>query len=100
MQHTYWPSEWLMPEQPADPELNAWIVALRTQLAAGAFAAARPIDVGYGTAAWPAERTLRIMLADLDHYDDLSPAQRLDPLTANRRLALLDDFRHLRELVG
>jgi hypothetical protein len=93
-------SDWAITERQADQELVAWIVALRGRLAAGEFSSHPPLELGYGTGQWPAERTLRIMLADLDHYTTLAPTQRLDPRTASRRLSLLDDFRVLRELVG
>jgi hypothetical protein len=40
------------------------------------------------------------MLADLDHFDDLSLEQRRDLLTVARRRLLLEDLRRLREQIG
>jgi hypothetical protein len=40
------------------------------------------------------------MLADLDHYSNLAPADRLNPAVGARRLELLDDFRRLRDVLG
>jgi len=72
-----------------DDDLKAWITELRARLARGEFADAPPVDLGYGTGPLPAEGTIRIMLADLDDSD-----------TVPLRLRLLDDFRHLRDLIG
>lgn len=59
-----------------------------------------PIDVGDGTDRLPGEMVIRIMLADLDHLDDLPPeaGEWLD--VTDRRRALFDDFRRLREVIG
>ena len=51
--------------------------------------ALQAVDLGYGTGALPAEDAIRIMLADLEDAD-----------TVPLRLRLLDDFRHLRTLIG
>jgi len=70
-------------------DLKTWIIELRARLECGEFADTPPVDLGYGTGPLPAEGTIRIMLADLDDSDHV-------PL----RLLLLDDFRHLRGLIG
>ena len=72
-----------------DGDLKAWITELRARLERGEFTGAPPIDLGYGSGALPAEDAIRIMLADLDDSD-----------TVPLRLRLLDDFRHLRALIG
>jgi len=72
-----------------DDDLKAWITKLRARLEHGEFIDTPPIDLGYGTGPLPAEGTIRILLADLDDSDNV-------PL----RLRLLDDFRHLRDLIG
>jgi hypothetical protein len=46
------------------------------------------------------ELAVRVMLADLDHFDDLPLARRRDLLVVARRRLLLDDLRRLREQIG
>ena len=70
-------------------DLKAWITDLRARLERGEFADAPLVDLSYGSGALPAEDAIRIMLADLDDSDN-----------APLRLALLDDFRRLRTLIG
>ena len=84
----------------ADPhELATWIAELRRRVARGEFADGGPIAVG--SVALPSvELAVRIMLADLDHYDDLTPEVRRDLLTMARRRLLLVDLRRLREQIG
>jgi hypothetical protein len=72
-----------------DSDLQAWITKLRARLERGEFTGAPPIDLGYGSGALPAADAIQIMLADLDDSDN-----------APLRLALLDDFRRLRTLIG
>ena len=58
------------------------------------------IDLGYGTGGRPAEQMMRILLADLDSFDDLTPDQRADPVNVPHQRAVLDELRRLRELLG
>ncbi len=92
--------EWIAVEEPSEPRLTAWIAGLRDRLTKGGLRDAAPVDLGYGTADWPASRTVQIMLADLDHYSNLAPADRLNPAVGARRLALLEDFRRLRAVLA
>jgi hypothetical protein len=78
----------------------AWIQTLRERLDRGEFAGHLPVDVGYGTAAMRAERAIRIMLADLASFDDLTPTEWAEPFNVTRRQNLSDDFRRLRTLIG
>ncbi len=80
-------------------ELDAWISDLRGRVARGELdgVGAIPLD---GAAVLSTATVVRIMLADLDHYDDLSPEQRQDLLVRARRRLLLADFRRLREQIG
>ena len=66
-------------------DLAAWIAELRDRMARGVLAV--------GEAA-------RLMLADLDHYDDLPPERRQDPLVEARRRLLFSDLRRLCEQIG
>ena len=83
-----------------DPnELDTWIADLRGRVARGELdgVGAVPLD---GAAVLGTATVVRVMLADLDHYDDLSPEQRRDLLVQARHRLLLRDFRRLRELIG
>jgi hypothetical protein len=100
VQSEFAPHEWTAVEQPSDPGLDAWINDLHGRLERDELANASPFDLGDGTGDWPAALTVRIMLADLDHYDMLEPVQRLQPAVGARRRALLDDFRRLRNVLG
>ncbi len=82
-----------------DPDdLAAWIAELRGRVARGeldglghfAVLGGR-LDVGLAA---------RIMLADLDHDNDLTPEQRQDPFSVERRRLLVADLRRLREHLG
>jgi len=81
-------------------DLDAWIAELRARLDRGDLAALGPVDVGDGTDILPAEHTVRLMLADLDSFDELSPAERMDPCHVTRRQQVLDEFRRLHDLIG
>ncbi len=82
-----------------DPDdLATWIDELRGRVARGALDG--QADVVVAGDMMPAGRAARIMLADLDHYENLSPEQRQDPLIEARRRLLLHDFRRLREQIG
>jgi hypothetical protein len=72
-------------------ELAAWIAALAGRLERHEFAYLGPITLRDGSRLSDTELAVRIMLADLDH---------LDRLLVERRQDLLDDFRHLREMLG
>ena len=78
--------------------LDTWTAALRDRLARGELDGRTPVTIG-GLRLPSAELAARIMLADLDHYDDLTPEQRRDMLVEARRLLLLRDFRQLRDLL-
>ncbi len=82
----------------AADDLTDWLADLRARLARGELDGQGTIDVG--GAALPAGLAARIMLADLDHYDDLTPEQRGDPLVIARRLHLLADLWELRARIG
>jgi hypothetical protein len=79
--------------------LDAWIAELRDRLARGELDGGAPIEIG-GLRLPSAQLAARIMVADLDHYDDLSPEERGDWLVEARRGMLLRDFRRLRALIG
>ncbi len=84
-----------------DDDLAEWISALRGRLARGDLAMLAPVDVGYGTGTQRTERTIRIMLTDLDSFDTpVGPSDDDAAWRAARRGALLDDFRQLRELIS
>jgi hypothetical protein len=82
---------------PFDDALVPWIRALRARLERGDLADLPPVDIGYGTRHLPGVTTVRVMLADLDHLDDLPPEAAEIP---RRRAELLDDFRRLRAAIG
>jgi hypothetical protein len=83
-----------------DDELALWIATVRERLTSGALADLAPISVGEGYPSLPGELYVRIMVADYDHYDDLTLERRRAPETVALRLALLADLRRLRELIG
>lgn len=80
-------------------DLDGWIAELRDRVARGELDGRTSVTIG-GLRLPSAELAARIMLADLDHYDDLSPEERSDWLLEARRLMLLGDFRQLREQLG
>ncbi len=83
----------------AEPDdLAAWIDALRARLARGELDGQGSFDTSDGIL--PVGLAARIMLADLDHYEDLTPEQRGEPLVIARRLHLLADFCELRARIG
>jgi len=81
-------------------ELAAWIADLRARLDRGELATLGPVDVGHGTQILPAQDTVRIMLADLDGFDEMPPDEADDPVNVARRDILLTSFRILRTLIG
>ena len=80
-------------------DLPAWIDGLRGRVERGELADLGPIEVAGGTLE-SVELAARIMLADLDHYDDLTLETRRDLLVVARRRLLLEDLRRLREQIG
>jgi hypothetical protein len=89
-----------MRDLPPDDELAAWIADLRARLDRGELATLGPVDVGHGTQILPAQDTVRIMLADLDGFDEMPPDEADDPVNVARRDILLTSFRILRTLIG
>ena len=77
-------------------ELDAWISDLRGRVARGELDGLGTIPLD-GAAVLGTATVVRIMLADLDHYDDLPPEQRHDLLVEARRRMLLRDIARLRE---
>ena len=88
-----------MRDLPPDDELAAWIVDLRARLDCGELAELGPVDVGHGTDVLPAQDTVRIMLADLDGFDEMTPDEANDPVNVARRDVLVTSFRILRTLI-
>ncbi len=78
-------------------ELDGWIAELRGRVARAELDGRGRFDVRNGLL--DIELVARIMLADLDHYDDLPLEQRQDLLVEARRGLLLADFRRLREQI-
>jgi hypothetical protein len=81
-------------------ELAAWIADLRARLDRGDLATLGPVDIGHGTQILPAQDTVRILLADLDELDEVTPDAACDPVNVARRDVLLTSFRILRTLIG
>ena len=83
-----------------DPDdLGAWIAELRARVAHGDLVAVGRVELDGGIIL-AAELAARIMLADLDHYEDLPLTWRGDLAVVARREALLRDLRRLREQIG
>jgi hypothetical protein len=80
--------------------LDPWIERLRSRVERGDLRAHPPLDLGGGTKDLPAERTVRLMLADLAYLDGLTPDATDWPSLPWRRAALLADFWKLRKLIG
>ena len=89
-----------MRDLPPDDELAAWIMDLRARLDRGELATLGPVDVGHGTDTLPAQDTVRIMLADLDDLEDMTPDQANAPANVARRDVLLTNFRILWARIG
>lgn len=81
-------------------ELEAWIASVQHRLARGDLARLGPMPVGEGFPSLPGELYVRIMIADYEHYGDLSPERRRQPDVVAQRMALLSDLHRLRELIG
>ena len=80
-------------------DLSVWLADLRQRLARGDLASLTPLDLGDGLLA-TGELTVRIMLADLDHLDDLIVEAPDGSHLIDRRQRLLSNFRRLREMIG
>ena len=78
----------------------AWIADLRARMEHGNLTALGPIDFGDGLPALQAEHAVRLMLADLDDLEAMTPSEANDPVNVARRASLLADFRVLRLLFG
>ena len=85
---------------PIANDLDSWIAELRARLDRGDLATVAPVDIGQGTHVMPAEHLIRVMLADLDSYADMTAAEANDPVNVARRVGLIGDFRLLRILIG
>ncbi|HZO30789.1 MAG TPA: hypothetical protein VFH48_32880 [Chloroflexota bacterium] len=81
-------------------EIIGWIADLRARLDRGDLATWGPVDVGHGTDVLPAQDTIRIMLADLDGFDEMTPEETNASLNVVCRDVLLTSFRILRTLIG
>ncbi len=81
-------------------DLDGWIGELRARLARGELADLNPLTVNQCIPPVPGELLARIMLADLDHFDDLDFMRRRAGDVVARRLALLEDLRRLRARIG
>ena len=80
-------------------DLATWIADLRSRVARGELAAPGRVELDGGIIL-VAELAARVLLADLDHYDDLPPTWRRDLAVVARREALLRDLRRLRGQIG
>ncbi len=76
--------------------LEAWIFELRGRLERGELYRYGVVELRDGSHIFTLEQAVRIMLADLDHLDQL-PVDYPDPLLPGRRQKLLDDFQYLRD---
>ena len=77
-------------------DLGGWIVALRGRAAGGDLAGLGRVELDGGILL-PAIRAARILLADLDHLDDLARALGRDLSVVARRQAVLRDLDRLRK---
>ena len=74
-----------MRDLPPDDELAAWIANVRIRLDRGDLATIGPIDVGHGTDILPGQDTIRIMLAELDEFDEMTPDEVDDAINVARQ---------------
>ena len=73
-------------------DLDGFIPELRGRLDRREYANLGHVDLGESAPLGDPELALRIMLADWDHFDSLSPEQRDDYGVAARRLTVLADL--------
>jgi hypothetical protein len=85
---------------PPSQGIAEWISDQRARLDRGDLATLAPVDIGHGTHVLPAAHLIRVMLADLDSYDDMTAAEANAPVNVARRVGLMGDFRLLRLLIG
>jgi hypothetical protein len=78
-------------------DLDGFIPELRGRLDRGEYANLGPVDLGESAPLRDPELVLRILLADWDHFDNLSHEQRDDYGVAARRLKVLADLHALRQ---
>jgi hypothetical protein len=78
-------------------DLDGFVPELRGRLDRGEFANVCPVDLGELSPLRDPELVLRIMLADWDHFDHLTPEQRDDYGVAARRLQALADLHTLQQ---
>ncbi len=78
-------------------DLDGFIPELQGRLDRGEYANLGPVDLGELSPLSNPQLALRIMLADWDHFDDLSPDQRDDYRVAARRLTVLADLHELQQ---
>ena len=81
-------------------DLKPWIENVRQRLERGELAHLGPMAVGNDLPNLPGELFVRIMVADYDHYDDLSTESRREAGTIAQRVALLEELRQLRATIG
>ena len=80
-------------------ELGGWIAELRGRVARGELAALGRVELDGGVIL-VAELAARILLADLDHHDDVARERLGDLCLQARREALLRDLARLRKQIG
>ena len=88
------------PRPGGDEDLDGWIEGVKLRLAHGDLADLDSIPVGQGYPSLPGELFVRVVIADYEHYADLSLERRRQPQTIAQRLALLGDLRKLRAIIG
>jgi hypothetical protein len=79
--------------------LEAWIAALRVRLGRGHLRDLGSVSVSEDKKL-PAELAARLVLNDLDHFDDLPRSWEDDPFKVARRRHLLHDLQDLRRQLG
>src|SRR4051812_34754021 len=78
-------------------DLDGFVPELRGRLDRGEYANLGPVNLGELSPLDDPEKVLRIMLADWDRFDHLTPEQRDDYTVAARRLKVLADLDALRQ---
>ena len=94
------PTSWVpsSPDTVADG-LEAWITALRARLTRGELRDLGPVTLSDGKKL-PAELAVKLLLNDLDHFENLPRSWGNDPLKVVRRRLLLHDLQDLRRQLG
>ena len=78
-------------------DLDGFVPELRERLNRGEYANCGPVNLGELSPFGDPEKALRIMLADWDHFENLTPEQRDDYGVAARRLRVLADLDAFRQ---